>query len=84
MTTITTTTGHDLRAARVRAGLTRAQLASLIGCSYSQLGNIEAGAVPRRSGVLDRAWTVIAENVERTAGQRSVQEGDGAGRHPKE
>ena len=70
MATTTTTTrgGHDLRAAREQAGVTRAQLAQLAGCSYSMLGNIEQGAVPKRSEVLERAFDAIAAlptNVQR-------------------
>jgi predicted transcriptional regulator len=51
----------DLRAARQAVGLTRARLAGLAGCSVSSLGFIEAGAVPRHSAVLDRAFMVIAQ-----------------------
>jgi transcriptional regulator with XRE-family HTH domain len=59
MATATKTGGHLLREARLSAGLTRAELASLVGCSYSMLGNIEQGAVPQRSAVLARAWAAI-------------------------
>lgn len=52
--------GHDLRQARHRAGITRAQLASLVGCSLAQLANIEQGAVPRRSRVVDEALVALA------------------------
>jgi transcriptional regulator with XRE-family HTH domain len=51
----------ELRAARERAGLTRAQLAGLAGCSLSTITNIEHGAVPRRSPILDRLWSVLAD-----------------------
>jgi transcriptional regulator with XRE-family HTH domain len=57
--TTTSETGRDLRSARAEAGLTRAQLAGLTGCSLAALGNIEQGAVPKRSRVLDRALAVI-------------------------
>jgi transcriptional regulator with XRE-family HTH domain len=53
-----------LRAARQAVGLTRAQLAGLAGCSVSSLGFIEAGAVPRHSQVLERAYEVIAAHSE--------------------
>jgi transcriptional regulator with XRE-family HTH domain len=52
---------RELRAARERAGLTRAQLAGLTGCSLSTITNIEHGAVPRRSPILDRLWAVLDE-----------------------
>lgn len=52
--------GEDLRASRERAGLTRARLAGLAGCSISTLAAIEQGAVPKRSGVLDRVAEVLA------------------------
>jgi transcriptional regulator with XRE-family HTH domain len=58
------TTSHqratELRAERESAGLTRTKLAGLIGCSPTSLANIEGGAVPRRSAVLDRALAVLA------------------------
>jgi transcriptional regulator with XRE-family HTH domain len=57
--TTTTEPGHDLRAARKRAGLTRAELAILAGCSMASLGNIEAGVIPKRSAVRESAWAVI-------------------------
>lgn len=58
-TTNTTRRGQNLRAAREGAGLTRAQLAGLAGCSLAQLGNIESGAVPQTSRVLDAAFAAI-------------------------
>jgi transcriptional regulator with XRE-family HTH domain len=61
--------GHDLRAARERAGLTRCQLAGLAGCAISSLGFIEQGAVPARSAVLDRAWAVIEQLENERAGR---------------
>jgi transcriptional regulator with XRE-family HTH domain len=68
-------TGSALRAARNAVGLTRAQLAGLTGCSISSLGLIEQGAVPKRSAVLERAWTVIdqAKNEIDPAGNRVDQ-----------
>jgi transcriptional regulator with XRE-family HTH domain len=51
--------GAQLRAARERRGWTRAQLAARAGRSYAQIGQIEAGAVPRRSGVLLDAWAAL-------------------------
>jgi transcriptional regulator with XRE-family HTH domain len=52
-------TVRRLREAREATGLTRARLASLAGCSIASLANIEQGAVPKRSAVLERAWAVI-------------------------
>jgi transcriptional regulator with XRE-family HTH domain len=54
------TAGHELRRARESAGITRARLAGLAGCSLSQLAAIETGAVPKRSVVLDRVREVLA------------------------
>jgi transcriptional regulator with XRE-family HTH domain len=51
--------GDVLRATRKALGMTRAQLAAAAECSIASLGFIEAGAVPRRSQVLDRAWRVL-------------------------
>lgn len=51
--------GIALREARERAGLTRIELATLVGCSLSQLANIEAGAVPKQSKVLEAAFRAI-------------------------
>lgn len=59
-TTTTDRPGRDLREARTRAGLTRAQLAELTGCSLAQLANIEQGAVPKRSRVLEAARAIFA------------------------
>lgn len=63
--------GLELRAAREGVGLTRAELAYRAQCAISSLGFMEAGAVPERSAVLDRAWGVIhrleAERAERAA-----------------
>jgi hypothetical protein len=36
------------------------QLAGLADCSMAALGNIEQGAVPKRSSVLDRAFAALA------------------------
>jgi transcriptional regulator with XRE-family HTH domain len=54
--------GRDLRAAREKAGLTRVELARLAECSLAQLGSIEQGLTPHRSGVLERAWAVLADS----------------------
>jgi transcriptional regulator with XRE-family HTH domain len=59
--TDTADTAAEIRAARERAGLTRAQVAARAGCSMSMLGDIEAGAIPKRSAVLDRVRTVLDE-----------------------
>jgi len=69
-TTTTSGAGHlgeDLRAARQEAGLTRADLARLVGCSLASLGNLEAGAIPRRSAVLERVLAVLSP---KTSGAR--------------
>ncbi|MBO1748926.1 helix-turn-helix transcriptional regulator [Stenotrophomonas indicatrix] len=47
-------TAHHLRIARERAGLTQAQLASLVGCSQSDISKYESGTVPRRLDVASR------------------------------
>lgn len=52
--------GANLREAREHAGLTRARLAGLAGCSISTLAAIEQGAVPKRSGVLLRVAEILA------------------------
>lgn len=62
-TTTTTEPGLTLREERERAGLTRAQLAALTGCSLAALGNIEQGAVPKRSRVLEAAFEAIADHL---------------------
>ncbi len=59
-TTNTGLVGRDLRATRRRAGVSRAQLANLAGCSLASLANIEQGAVPRRSRVLEDAFAALA------------------------
>jgi transcriptional regulator with XRE-family HTH domain len=46
---------------REQSGLTRAQLACIADCSLAHLSNLEAGAVPRSSAVLDRVLVVLAE-----------------------
>lgn len=61
--TTTNRVGRDLREAREAAGLTRAELAALTGCSISSLGNIEQGAVPKESRVLEAARRAIAETL---------------------
>lgn len=47
-------TAHHLRVARERVGLTQAQLASLVGCSQSDISKYESGTVPRRLDVAAR------------------------------
>ncbi|MGO9320250.1 MAG: helix-turn-helix domain-containing protein [Solirubrobacteraceae bacterium] len=62
--------GHiasDLRDRREHAGLTRARLAGLAGCSPTSLANIEDGAIPKRSEVLKRALAVLDRHEEATA-----------------
>jgi transcriptional regulator with XRE-family HTH domain len=58
--------GAQLRARRDMLGVSRARLAGLAGCSVSALALIEQGAVPRRSAVLERAFSVLAD-LEREA-----------------
>ena len=70
--TDTSVIGANLREARERAGLTRAQLAALAGCSLASLGNIEQGAVSRESRVLAAALEAIDRYVERNA-KRATQ-----------
>jgi predicted transcriptional regulator len=60
-TTITTVTAAELREARAQAGMTRAELARLAGCSLTFLANVEQGAVPRRSPTLDRVRAVLVD-----------------------
>jgi transcriptional regulator with XRE-family HTH domain len=55
-------TSAELRAARQRVGMSRARLAGLVGCSPTSLANFEAGAIPKRSAVLERALAVLAEH----------------------
>jgi transcriptional regulator with XRE-family HTH domain len=59
MATSALSRGRDLREARERLGLSRAQLAGLAGCGLASLGAIEQGAVPERSEVLERAWAAL-------------------------
>jgi transcriptional regulator with XRE-family HTH domain len=59
-------TGQDLRVARERAGLSRARLAGLAGCSPASVQNLEAGYAPKRSQVMERVQAALAE-VERSA-----------------
>lgn len=61
ITTITRHSGSELRAARERAGLTRAELAQLADCSLAHIANCEHGAVPRHSPTLDRVWALLDE-----------------------
>ena len=68
MTTDDTTTSAftvacELREMRARAGLSRAHVAALAGCSLSSLGAMEAGAVPKHSVVLTRVLDVLRQHV---------------------
>jgi len=76
--TTTSETGRDLRSARAEAGLTRAQLAGLTGCSLAALGNIEQGAVPKRSRVLDRALAVIEAVLDGSTTSEATVDGRGS------
>jgi transcriptional regulator with XRE-family HTH domain len=60
----------ELRTARERVGLTRAQLAGLAGCSLSTITNIEHGAVPRRSAILDRLQAILDGMSSQEEGSR--------------
>lgn len=56
-----------VRDTREALGLSRIQLSVLAGCSLTHVTNIEAGAVPRRSVVLERilhALNDVAMNGE--------------------
>jgi transcriptional regulator with XRE-family HTH domain len=84
MTTSTTTSpSGDIREQREQAGISRAQLAALVGCSLSQLANIEQGAVPKRSRVLQLAWATLARlNDESPVGEPGSRENSARqGRH---
>ena len=61
MTTITTMSAEEIRAARERTGLSRAAVAGRTGVSMSTIANIEQGAVPRRSEALERLLAFLAE-----------------------
>ncbi|MDX6436772.1 MAG: Helix-turn-helix domain [Gaiellaceae bacterium] len=69
-----TTAGDELRMARLEAGLTRIQLAALAGVSFSQLSNIEQGAVPKRSAVLKRALAAISALNDNAPGAQAGRE----------
>jgi DNA-binding XRE family transcriptional regulator len=71
----------DLREARGRVGLTRAALAGLVGCSPTSLANIEAGAVPQHSAVLERALRIINERDPDRASQGLAQQSESGARH---
>jgi len=68
ITTIGGQVKSDFRVRRERAGLTRARLAGLVGCSTTSLANIEDGAIPKRSAVLERALSVIAAHEDEAPG----------------
>ena len=55
----TTWVGPPLREARLRAGLTREQLARLADCSAGWLGQLESGYQPGASAALVRIWRVL-------------------------
>ena len=69
-TTDTNSPGRSLREARLQVGLSRAKLAGLADCSIASLANIEQGAAPRRSAVLERAWAVL-EAIGELEGSRA-------------
>jgi DNA-binding transcriptional regulator YiaG len=66
MTTTTTMSAEEIRAARERTGLSRAKVAGLAGVSLSFIANVEQGAVPRRSGALERLLTFLADRSDNT------------------
>lgn len=82
-TTTSSRAGRDLRAERKRAGLTRVQLAALVGCSLAQLANIEQGAIPKRSRVLEDAFAALADqhDDDPAPSPGRVEESAGQGRH---
>ena len=51
--------GYELRRARVALGVTRCELAAMVGCSTSSLDKIEQGATPKRSRVLTDAIAAL-------------------------
>lgn len=53
--------GQELREARERLGISRTSLAGRAGVGLGSLCNIECGAVPKRSRVLEKAWAVLRE-----------------------
>lgn len=56
----------ELRRLRAQAGLTRAEVATLSGCSLSMLGSLESGWIPARSPVLARVLAVLADQSSDT------------------
>ena len=82
-TTTISRAGRDLRTERTRAGLTRVQLASLVGCSLGQLANIEQGAIPKRSRVLEAAFVALGDLNDDGPGSTPgrVERSAGLGRH---
>jgi transcriptional regulator with XRE-family HTH domain len=59
VTTPSQPAGAELRNARQRAGLTRAKLAVLAGCSYAWIAQLEAGVQPVNSTKLEGIWRVL-------------------------
>lgn len=57
---------HHLRTARVRSGLTQAQLAELAGCSQADISKYEKGTRPSRLDVITKmaaALDITREDV---------------------
>jgi transcriptional regulator with XRE-family HTH domain len=72
--------GEVLREARHRAGLTREKLATLAGCSYGWIAQLEAGAQPVNSTKLEGIWRVLDALGGRSSdGDGSPRRQDGAG-----
>ena len=72
--------GAELRDARQRAGLTREKLATLAGCSYGWIAQLEAGVRPVNSTKLEGIWRVLNRLGGRSAdGGGSPRRQNGAG-----
>jgi transcriptional regulator with XRE-family HTH domain len=57
----------DLRAARVRAGLTQAQLAAVLGCSTTQIARLERGErLPSLPFLVDMAAALGLDELYRS------------------
>jgi transcriptional regulator with XRE-family HTH domain len=83
-TTIITTRAAEarrLRACREAAGLTQRELALAAECSLTTVANVENGAVPTRSAVLDRIRAVLdpEDDADRGRHPGPLKEAAGAG-----
>lgn len=62
--------GPALRVARERAGLTRADLATALGCSYAKVRRVEIGVQLPPAGYFTKAMQVITATL--TSGQTAA------------